>query len=175
MAKQTRREIYITCNGKSADDMLRTLTNHAAQLDKQIKKLIADGKGNTKEYRELVSVHGQLQKQLKQNISNTQMIDKVMRNLAGSTTSQLRKALQTVNREISRSSEASGKLPQLRKQYEALKAQIDKNTGAIHKQGGAWQTAMKNLVAYVGLFGAFNMLKSKLTDAIKLNMMYSES
>ena len=49
MAKQTRREIYITCNGKSADDMLRTLTNHAAQLDAQIKKLIADGKGNTKE------------------------------------------------------------------------------------------------------------------------------
>lgn len=175
MAKQTRREIYITCNGKSADDMLRTLTNHAAQLDKQIKKLIADGKGNTKEYRELVSVHGQLKKQLKQNISNTQMIDKVMRNLAGSTTSQLRKALQAVNREISRSSEASGKLPKLRKQYEALKAQIDKNTGAIHKQGGAWSTAMKNLVAYVGLFGAFNMLKSKLTDAIKLNLKYSDS
>ncbi len=175
MAKQTRREIYITCNGKSADDMIRTLTNHAAQLDKQIKKLIADGKGNTKEYRELVSVHGQLQKQLKQNISNTQMIDKVMRNLAGSTTSQLRKALQTVNREISRSSEASGKLPQLRKQYEALKAQIDKNTGAIHKQGGSWQTAMKNLTAYVGLFAVFNQVKSIMTGVIKKNLEYSGS
>lgn len=169
MAKQTRREIYITCNGKSADDMLRTLTNHAAQLDAQIKKLIADGKGNTKECKELVSVSGQLHKQLKQNVSDTQMIDKVMRNLAGSTTAQLRKALQAVNREISRSSESSGKLPQLRKQMEALKAQIDKNTGAIHKQGGAWSTAMKNLTAYVGLFGAFNMLKSKLTEILNLN------
>ena len=175
MAKQTRREIYITCNGKSADDMLRALTDHAAQLDAQIKKLIADGKGNTKEYNELVSVHGQLQKQLKQNISNTQMIDKVMRNLAGSTTAQLRNALQAVRREISRSSEASGKLPQLRKQMEALKEQIDKNTGAIHKQGGAWQTALKNLTAYVGLFGAFNMIKSKLTDILKLNFQYSDS
>lgn len=169
MAKQTRREIYITCNGKSADDMLRTLTNHAAQLDAQIKKLIADGKGNTKECKELVSVHKQLSKQLEQNISNTQMIDKVMRNLAGSTTAQLRNALQAVRREISRSSEASGKLPQLRKQMEAIKAQIDKNTGAIHKQGGAWSTAMKNLTAYVGLFGAFNMLKSKLTEILNLN------
>ena len=169
MAKQTRREIYITCNGKSADDMLRTLTNHAAQLDAQIKKLIADGKGNTKECKELVSVSGQLHKQLKQNVSDTQMIDKVMRNLAGSTTAQLRKALQAVNREISRSSESSGKLPQLRKQIEALKAQIDKNTGAIHKQGGAWNTAMKNLMAYVGLFGAFNVLKSKLTEILNLN------
>ena len=175
MAKQTRREIYITCNGKSADDMLRTLTNHAAQLDAQIKKLIADGKGNTKECKELVSVHGQLQKQLKQNISNTQMIDKVMRNLAGSTTAQLRNALQAVRREISRSSEASGKLPQLRKQMEALKAQIDKNTGAIHKQGGAWQTAMKNLTAYVGLFALFNKAKDLVTGAIKKNLEYSGS
>lgn len=175
MAKQTRREIYITCNGKSADDMLRTLTNHAAQLDAQIKKLIADGKGNTKECKELVSVSGQLHKQLKQNVSDTQMIDKVMRNLAGSTTAQLRKALQAVNREISRSSESSGKLPQLRKQMEALKAQIDKNTGAIHKQGGAWQTAMKNLTAYVGLFSLFNKAKDIVTGAIKKNLEYSGS
>lgn len=175
MAKQTRREIYITCNGKSANDMLRTLTNHAAQLDAQIKKLIADGKGNTKECKELVSVSGQLHKQLKQNVSDTQMIDKVMRNLAGSTTAQLRKALQAVNREISRSSESSGKLPQLRKQMEALKAQIDKNTGAIHKQGKSWNTAAKNLVAYVGLFGAFNQIKSLLTSVIKKNFEYSGS
>lgn len=175
MAKQTRREIYITCNGKSADDMLRTLTNHAAQLDAQIKKLIADGKGNTKECKELVSVHGQLSKQLKQNISNTQMIDKVMRNLAGSTTAQLRNALQAVRREMSRTSESSGKLPQLRKQMEALKAQIDKNTGAIHKQGGAWSTAMKNLTAYVGLFSLFNKVKDLVTGAIKKNFEYSGS
>lgn len=175
MAKQTRREIYITCNGKSADDMLRTLTNHAAQLDAQIKKLIADGKGNTKECKELVSVHGQLSKQLKQNISNTQMIDKVMRNLAGSTTAQLRNALQAVRREISHSSEASGKLPQLRKQMEALKEQIDKNTGAIHKQGGAWHTAMKNLTAYVGMFALFNRAKDLVTGAIKKNFEYSGS
>lgn len=175
MAKQTRREIYITCNGKSADDMIRTLTNHAAQLDAQIQKLVADGKGNTKECKELVSVHGQLQKQLKNNISNTQMIDKVMRNLAGSTTSQLRNALQAVNREISRSSEASGKLPQLRKQYAALKAQIDKNTGAIHKQGNAWSTALRNLTAYVGLFAVFNQLKSMLTGIIQKNFEMSDS
>ena len=175
MAKQTRREIYITCNGKSAADMLRTLTNHAAQLDAQIKKLIADGKGNTKECKEMVSVYGQLQKQLKQNISNTQMIDKVMRNLAGSTTAQLRNALQAVRREMSRTSESSGKLPQLRKQMEAIKAQIDKNTGAIHKQGGAWSTAMKNLTAYVGLFTVFNKVKSMLTGVIKENFQMSDS
>ena len=175
MAKQTRREIYITCNGKSADDMLRTLTNHAAQLDAQIEKLRASGKGSTKECKELVSVSGQLHKQIKQNISSTEMIDKVMKNLAGSTTAQLRKALQAVRHEMSLSSEASGKLPQLRKQMEALKAQIDKNTGAIHNQSGAWQTAMKNLTAYVGMFALFNRAKELVTGAIKKNFEYSGS
>ena len=175
MAKQTRREIYITCNGKSADDMLRTLTDHAAKLDAEIEKLRASGKGSTKECKELVSVSGQLHKQIKQNISSTEMIDKVMKNLAGSTTAQLRKALQAVRHEISLSSEASGKLPQLRKQMEALKAQIDKNTGAIHKQGGAWNTAMKNLTAYVGLFSLFNKAKELVTGAIKKNFEYSGS
>lgn len=175
MAKQTRREIYITCNGKSADDMLRTLTDHAAKLDAEIEKLRASGKGSTKECKELVSVSGQLHKQLKQNISSTEMIDKVMKNLAGSTTAQLRKALQAVRHEMSLSSEASGKLPQLRKQMEALKAQIDKNTGAIHNQSGAWQTAMKNLTAYVGLFSLFNKAKELVTGAIKKNFEYSGS
>lgn len=175
MAKQTRREIYITCNGKSADDMLRTLTDHAAKLDAEIEKLRASGKGSTKECKELVSVSGQLHKQLKQNISSTEMIDKVMKNLAGSTTAQLRKALQAVRHEISLSSEASGKLPQLRKQMEALKAQIDKNTGAIHNQSGAWNTAMKNLTAYVGLFSLFNKAKELVTGAIKKNFEYSGS
>ncbi|WP_288767697.1 phage tail tape measure protein [uncultured Prevotella sp.] len=175
MAKQTRREIYITCNGKSADDMLRTLADHAAKLDAQIEKLRASGKGSTKECKELVSVSGQLHKQIKQNISSTEMIDKVMKNLAGSTTAQLRKALQAVRHEMSLSSEASGKLPQLRKQMEALKAQIDKNTGAIHNQSGAWNTAMKNLTAYVGLFSLFNKAKELVTGAIKKNFEYSGS
>lgn len=175
MAKQTRREIYITCNGKSADDMLKALTDHAAELDAQIEKLRASGKGSTKECKELVSVSGQLHKQIKQNTSSTEMIDKVMKNLAGSTTAQLRKALQAVRHEMSLSSEASGKLPQLRKQMEALKAQIDKNTGAIHNQSGAWNTAMKNLTAYVGLFSLFNKAKELVTGAIKKNFEYSGS
>lgn len=175
MAKQTRREIYITCNGKSADDMLKALTDHAAELDAEIEKLRASGKGSTKECKELVSVSGQLHKQIKQNISSTEMIDKVMKNLAGSTTAQLRKALQAVRHEMSISSEASGKLPQLRKQMEALKAQIDKNTGAIHNQSSAWNTAMKNLTAYVGLFSLFNKAKELVTGAIKKNFEYSGS
>lgn len=174
-SKQTRREIYITCNGKSADDMIKVLTGHLNDLNARLAQLRANGQGETKEAKQLASVAKQLSKQLKENVSDTQLIDKAMQNLAGSSTKQLRAALQAVRREMERTSEEGGKLPQLRKQFEQLKAQIDKNTGAVHKQSSAWQTAMKNLTAYVGLFGAFNFVKQKLTDILTLNFKYSDS
>ena len=175
MAKQTRREIYITCNGKSADDMIKVLTQHAAELDDRIKQLIADGKGETKECKELISVRKQLSAQLKTNISDTQLIDKVTKNLAGSSTKQLRAALAAVRREMERTSEEGGKLPQLRKQFEQLKSQIDKNTGAINNHGSAWKTAMKNLTAYVGMFTLFNKAKEMMTGVLKKNFEFSSS
>ena len=122
MAKQTRREIYITCNGKSADDMLRTLTDHAAKLDAQIEKLRASGKGSTKECKELVSVSGQLHKQLKQNISSTEMMDKVLKIPAVGTPEKCPNDLQAVSRDIYVTVDASGKVPQPRNQMEAVKA-----------------------------------------------------
>ena len=175
MAKQTRREIYITCNGKSADDMIKVLTQHAADLDDRIEQLIADGKAETKECKELISVRKQLSAQLKTNISDTQLIDKVTKNLAGSSTKQLRAALAAVRREMERTSEEGGKLPQLRKQFEQLKSQIDKNTGAINNHGSAWQTAMEDLTAYVGMFTLFNKAKEMMTGVIKGNFEMSDS
>ncbi len=173
MTKQTRREIYITCNGKSADDMVKLMTQHLSELDNEIKQLVADGKGETKECKEKISVRKQLSSQLKQNISDTQLIDKVTKNLAQSSTKQLRSALAAVRREMERTSESSGKLPQLQKQFSQLKAQIDKNTGAVHNHASSWQTAMKNLTAYVGMFTLFNKAKSLMKGVIDKNFEYS--
>ncbi len=175
MAKQTRREIYITCNGKSADDMVKLMTQHYKELGAEIEKLRQEGKGETKECKEKVSVYKKLGTQIKQNISDTQLIDKVTKNLAGSSTKQLRAALAAVRREMERTSESGGKLPQLQKQFAQLKAQIDKNTDAVHNHASAWQTAMKNLTAYVGMFTLFNKTKEMLMGVIKKNFDYSGS
>lgn len=172
--KQIRREIYITANGKVAEDVLKALDTYAKKLDKDIQQLIKDGKSDSKEFKELTAVQKSLSKQMRENISDTERIAKVMADLAGSSTKQLRSALSAVRREIDRTSESSGKLGELREQFRAIQAQIDKNTGSIHKQGSAWSTAMKNLVAYVGLFGAFNTLKSKLTEIINLNLKLTD-
>lgn len=175
MAKQTRREIYITMNGKAADDMLTLMTKHLEELDRKVQKLQADGKGETKQCKELTAAREQLSGQLRQNQSDMQLVDTVTKNLAGSATKQLRQALAAVRREIERTSEASGKLPQLQKQFAQLKAQIDKNTGAINRHSSSWKTALKNLGAYVGMFTVFNKAKSLIEGAVKKNLEYSSS
>ena len=57
----------------------------------------------------------------------------------------------------------------------ALQGQINELTGAVNKNSGAWQTAMKNLTAYVGIFALFNRAKELVTGAIKKNFEYSGS
>lgn len=88
---------------------------------------------------------------------------------------ELRRAYKQLEEELNQINIKSKEFADKQKSMKELKKNIDEVTGAAHKQGGAWQTALKNLVAYVGLFGAFNMLKTKLTDAIGLNLKYSDS
>lgn len=88
---------------------------------------------------------------------------------------ELRRAYKQLEEELNQLNTKSKEFADKQKSMKQLKKYIDDATGAAHKQGGAWNTALKNLTAYVGLFGAFNLLKSKLTDILKLNFQYSDS
>lgn len=88
---------------------------------------------------------------------------------------ELRRAYKQLEEELNQINTKSKEFVEKQKSMKELKKNIDEVTGAAHKQGGAWSTAVKNLVAYVGLFGAFNMIKQKITDVINLNFKYSDS
>lgn len=88
---------------------------------------------------------------------------------------ELRRAYNQLEEELNQINTKSKEFVEKQKSMKELKKNIDEVTGAAHKQGGAWSTAAKNLVAYVGLFGAFNMIKQKITDVINLNFKYSDS
>lgn len=88
---------------------------------------------------------------------------------------ELRRAYKQLEDELNQINTKSKEFAEKQKSMKELKKNIDEVTGAAHKQGGAWSTAAKNLVAYVGLFGAFNMIKQKITDVINLNFKYSDS
>lgn len=61
-----------------------------------------------------------------------------------------------------------------REQMSQLKTAIEDTTGSISKQNSIWQTAVRNITAYVGVFGAFNFVKNKMQEIFRLNMEYSD-
>lgn len=87
---------------------------------------------------------------------------------------ELRRAYNQLEEELNQINTKSKEFADRQKSMKELKKNIDEATGAAHKQGGAWQTALKNLTAYVGLFSAFNMLKTYLFDIFRLNAKFAE-
>lgn len=88
---------------------------------------------------------------------------------------ELRRAYKQLEEELNQINTKSKEFADKQKSMKELKKNIDEVTGAANKQGGAWQTAMKNLTAYVGLFAVFNHIKDLVTGAIKKNLEYSGS
>lgn len=87
---------------------------------------------------------------------------------------ELRRAYKQLEEELNQINTKSKEFADKQKSMKELKKNIDEATGAAHKHGSAWQTALKNLTAYVGLFAMFNQLKTYFIDLFRLNMKYSE-
>ena len=87
---------------------------------------------------------------------------------------ELRRAYKQLEDELNQINTKSKEFADRQKSMKQLKKYIDDATGAAKKQGGAWQTALKNLTAYVGLFAVFNQLKTYLFDVFRLNAKFAE-
>lgn len=87
---------------------------------------------------------------------------------------ELRRAYKQLEEELNQINTKSKEFADKQKSMKELKKNIDEATGAANKHGSAWQTALKNFTAYVGLFAMFNQLKTYFIDLFRLNMKYSE-
>lgn len=87
---------------------------------------------------------------------------------------ELRRAYKQLEEELNQINTKSKEFADKQKSMKELKKNIDEATGAANKHGSAWQTVLKNLTAYVGLFAMFNQLKTYFIDLFRLNMKYSE-
>lgn len=87
---------------------------------------------------------------------------------------ELRRAYKQLEEELNQINTKSKEFADKQKSMKELKKNIDEATGAANKHGSTWQTALKNLTAYVGLFSAFNMLKTYLFDIFRLNANFAE-
>lgn len=169
MSWKQMKQVLAEPNKASGEDIKRTME----VIAQKIQQLPA----GSKYVADLRRQYSMLEQTLKgTRMSQSALNDILARSKQGKASlDELRRAYKQLEEELNQINTKSKEFAEKQKSMKELKKNIDEVTGAAHKQGGAWSTAAKNLVAYVGLFGAFNMIKQKITDAINLNFKYSDS
>ncbi len=156
-------------NGHPAEDIKQAMD----VIQKQIQKLPV----GSQEVAKLRQQYAMLEKALKGTyLSHTQLNDIIERGRRGKASiNELKQAYNQLSEELNQLNTKSKEFNEKQKELKDLKKNIENATGAISKQSNSWQTAVKNLTAYVGLFGVFNAIKDTVTSAIKKNFEYSSS
>lgn len=175
MATPKKTQIVITANAAVAKKVMDELAQRTDAIKQKMAALDVTTKQGQREFKKLEKELVSYNSAISQNITDEERVKHAIDNLSSTSLRKLRTALASAKKVLGTTFQDDPNLKKKQQDVKTLQAQIDKLTGSVHKQGGAWSTAMKNLTAYVGLFGAFNMIKSKLTDVLKLNFQYSDS
>lgn len=156
-------------NGHPAEDIKAAMD----AIQKQIQKLPV----GSQEVAKLRQQYAMLEKALKGTyLSHSQLNDVIERGRKGKASiNELKQAYNQLSEELNQLNTKSKEFNEKQKDLKDLKKNIENATGAITQHGNSWQTAVKNLTAYVGLFGVFNAIKDTVTSAIKKNFEYSSS
>lgn len=156
-------------NGHPAEDIKQAMD----VIQKQIQKLPV----GSQEVAKLRQQYAMLEKALKGTyLSHSQLNDIIERGRKGKASiNELKQAYNQLSEELNQLNTKSKEFNEKQKDLKDLKKNIENATGAITQHGNSWQTAVKNLTAYVGLFGVFNAIKDTVTSAIKKNFEYSSS
>lgn len=174
MATPKKTQVVITANAAVAKKVIDELKQRVEQIKAKMASLDVTTKQGEREFKKLEKELVSYNSVVAQNIPNLERIKKAMDNLSGTSVNELKRALSAAKSELNKMSENDKGLKSMRNNVKALQEQIDKVTGSAHKQSSAWQTAMKNLTAYVGLFQIYGQIKQMLTSIINLNLKFSD-
>lgn len=165
----TLLKILSNPNGHPAEDIKAAMD----AIQKQIQKLPV----GSQEVAKLRQQYAMLEKALKGTyLSHSQLNDVIERGRRGKASiNELKQAYNQLSEELNQLNTKSKEFNEKQKELKDLKKNIDNATGSISQQSKSWQTAVKNLTAYVGLFQVFNAIKDTVTSAIKKNFEYSSS
>ena len=162
---------------KVLDDMKTASLKELRDASAELKKLLDELAPSSSEAKLVRKVMQDIDREIKQVEEDmVDVNDVIARSKNGKASiNELKKAYKQLEEELNQINTESKEFADKRKDLEALRDKIDKVTVSAHKQGSAWQTALKNLTAYVGLFQVFDMAKNLLTGVIKKNLEYSGS
>lgn len=166
---QKMRQVLSNPGKASGEDIKQTMD----AIQQKIQQLPAGSKAVS----DLRRQYAQLEQTMKgTRLSQAQFNDIVARSKTGKANiNELRQAYKQLEEELNQLNTKSKEFNEKQKELKDLKKNIDNATGAISQQSKSWQTALKNLTAYAGLFQVFNAIKDTVTSAIKKNFEYSSS
>ena len=174
MATAKKTQIVITANAAVAKKVMDELAQRTDAIKQKMAGLDVTTKQGQREFKKLEKELVSYNSAISQNITNEGRVKKAIDNLSKTSLRELRTALALAKTILCKTFADDPNLKKKQQYVKTLQTQIDKLTGSVRKQGGAWNTALKNLTAYVGLFGAFNMVKEKMTEIINLNLKLSD-
>ena len=97
-----------------------------------------------------------------------------IRGLRSANLKELQEAAAKLNNELQTTKRRSKEFYSKQRQLQNIRAEINRTTGAIQKQGSAFQTTLRNLTTYFGLFQIFSKISQMLTDIFKKNLEMSD-
>lgn len=184
MAK--KKEVIITCNATNVKAVIEGLERGMAALAREEENLLNVIKqrgyaenDEKKRLKELERAMDAMRTNIQKNRDEQKKLGEVLKDLAGAKLKDLKKALQEGKAALNNMSERDPKRKQLVDDLKKIQQQIAKLTGGTNKFGqthnAVWQTAVRNITAYMGVFAAFNYVKNKMTGMVKDNLALSDS
>lgn len=169
MSWKQMKQVLAEPNKASGEDIKRTME----VIQQKIQQLPA----GSKYVADLRRQYSMLEQTLKgTRMSQSALNDILARSKQGKASlDELRRAYKQLEEELNQINTKSKEFADKQKSMKELKKNIDEATGAVNKHGSAWQTALKNLTAYVGLFAVFNKAKELVTGVIQKNLDMSDS
>lgn len=168
MSAEKLNEVLSNMKTASLDDLKAA----SAELNKQLGKLAPSSDAAKQVKQQLQALDKEI-KQVEDDVVDVN--DVIARSKKGKASiEELKKAYQQLQAELNKINTGDEEFKNKQKALKDLKKEIDDITGAAHKQGGAWHTALKNLTAYVGMFAVFNQVKTYFVDLFRLNMKFMD-
>lgn len=95
-------------------------------------------------------------------------------NLKKASLDQLKQAAAQLEKEMAKLNRDTQDYINKKNQLAAVKGEIERATGAVHKHSSAWQTTLRNMSAYFGAFQLFSMAIQKVQAFFRLNLKFSD-
>ncbi len=177
-------EVRATVNGEEAENVIKELTNKAAQLEKQLNK--AKGIGDPKEISRIQKELRETNSELKKTNTQAHQIEMTMKNLSTAKPKELRKVIKQINAEMASNRVARGskawkhynselqraraELALIRKESQATVPWIDRMNNSITRWGAAAAGTIATFTGVSMVMSSFNRdrkVKEEAADNLK--------